>query len=86
MIEDTPHPLGYQVQSSSNPWEWYLVDLEPEPGKPSGDCECKRFTTHVLPMMRRGSVLTTCKHILEARDRLRERIAEGEFDECLLHD
>lgn len=69
-------PLHFAVQSASNTEQTYTVDLTTPP---DGECDCIDFTLTVRPLWKKGGVRTTCRHIIQAREYLRERVEQGDL-------
>lgn len=84
-ITEIDGPLILDVTSDSEPGEGYIVELEPEPGAPSGVCECWNFST-IRKQLNRGGIKTMCRHIKRARRWLAFEIRAGRFDETLTRD
>lgn len=58
------------VGSERDPETEYLVDLEPTPEAPAGECMCDDFQFRRLPLIALGSPRVTCKHLRAARKAL----------------
>lgn len=83
-IIDFEHPLCFHVQSNTDPWRWYVVELlyVGQPGHGEGECNCK-YGKIASYRAARGIPHTSCDHVQRVRALVAERVARGDYDQWL---
>lgn len=84
-VVEFQHPLTFWVQSNSDDYKWYIVDLSQigiDPECPKGQCDC-RAGEIATSRIERGIPFKMCAHLRRARAFVTCRINRGDYDEYL---